>query len=210
VPSGTMPDAPSQGLVVAVAGANSAQAMTIASALAQEADVSFLQEVRSPAIIEAVQKTGASLVLLVSAEADDLLLSTCGEVVAATQLPVVVFAESAPPDTAGQFVRRGASSFIVKGLSADRIMPIIETAMERHRLMSALQSELINSRNELSARKSIERAKGILMKQQSLSEAEAYDSMRRAAMARGLKLAEVAETIIALSGVAGEPRQAGG
>ena len=82
--------------------------------------------------------------------------------------------------------------------------------MERHRLMSALQSELINSRNELSARKSIERAKGILMKQQSLSEAEAYDSMRRAAMARGLKLAEVAETIIALSGVAGEPRQAGG
>ncbi|WP_084396566.1 ANTAR domain-containing response regulator [Henriciella aquimarina] len=197
-----MPNKLSHGLAVTVAGANSSQATLIAAAIADCARLAFLQDLQTDAVIDAVQGGGSNLVLLLAGEADDALLETCGEVAMQTQLPVVIFVETAPANAAAQFVRRGASSFIVKGLAEDRLSPIIETAMERHRLVSALQNELLNSKSELTARKTIERAKGLLMQQQSLSEAEAYDSMRRVAMERGLKLVKVAQTIIGLSDLA--------
>jgi response regulator NasT len=60
----------------------------------------------------------------------------------------------------------------------------------------ALRQELQKAQTQLSARKRIERAKGILMREQSLSEDEAYQRLRRLAMDRGQTLAGVAERII--------------
>ena len=58
------------------------------------------------------------------------------------------------------------------------------------------RSELADARNQLEERKVIDRAKGLLMTRQGLSEQEAYSRLRKAAMDRGLKLAEVAQRLI--------------
>ena len=210
VQAGSLSDGRPTGLNVTVAGADSAQAALIATALSGTADMTVLRSANAKDVIDAVRRSSSNLVLLLAREADDSLLDTCRQVVMATQLPVIVFVETAPSSAAAHFVRQGASSVIVNGLAQDRLYAIIEAAMERHRLISALQSELLNSKNELTARKMIERAKGLLMQQQGLSEVEAYDAMRRLAMARGLKLADVAQTIIGLSDIGPGSKSTGG
>ena len=82
------------------------------------------------------------------------------------------------------------------GLSPARIRPILDVAMARFQHEQSLRQELAQARNELQERKVIDRAKGLLMQRQGLTEQAAYEKLRKTAMDRGLKLAEVAQRIL--------------
>ena len=110
--------------------------------------------------------------------------------------PIVMFAADGDARTIREAVRAGVSAYVVDGLSADRVQPIIDAAVARFEQLQALRSELANAQTQLSDRKRIERAKGILMKQKGLSEEEAHRWLRKAAMDENLKLAEVAEQVV--------------
>lgn len=110
--------------------------------------------------------------------------------------PVVVFAEDASDDPMRQALKAGVSAYVVAGLKPERLAPVLQVAIARFEQDIALRQELSQAQAQLSARKSIERAKGILMIEQGLDEDAAYKRMRRLAMDRGLPLAEVAERII--------------
>ena len=90
----------------------------------------------------------------------------------------------------------GVSAYIVAGLSAERIRPILDIAMARFEHEQALRQELAETKTELKDRKVIDRAKGLLMARQGLSEQAAFEKMRKTAMDKGLKLAEVAQRMI--------------
>ncbi|WP_397534150.1 ANTAR domain-containing response regulator [Roseateles sp.] len=110
--------------------------------------------------------------------------------------PVVVFSEDASDDPMRQALKAGVSAYVVAGLRPERLAPVLQVAIARFEQDLALRQELSQAQAQLSARKSIERAKGILMSEQGLDEDAAYKRMRRLAMDRGLPLAEVAERII--------------
>lgn len=110
--------------------------------------------------------------------------------------PVVVFSEDASDDPMRQALKAGVSAYVVAGLRPERLAPVLQVAIVRFEQDLALRQELSQAQAQLSARKSIERAKGILMSEQGLDEDAAYKRMRRLAMDRGLPLAEVAERII--------------
>ncbi|MEY2896648.1 MAG: response regulator antiterminator transcriptional regulator, RNA-binding domain, partial [Pseudomonadota bacterium] len=93
-------------------------------------------------------------------------------------------------------LRAGVSSYVVDGLQAERLAPVIAVAIARFEAEAELRAELAAARGELAARKRIEKAKGILMQARGCSEEEAYRQLRRLAMDRGLKLVEVAERVI--------------
>lgn len=78
-----------------------------------------------------------------------------------------------------------------------RVRPIIEAAMVRFTQFRALEEELERTRTKLKKRKVIERAKGIIMKQQRVSESEAYQAMRSLAIRKNERLSEIAENVIA-------------
>jgi response regulator NasT len=88
------------------------------------------------------------------------------------------------------------SACIVAGLAPERIRPILDVAMARFQHEQALRRELADARSELQERKVIDRAKGLLMQRQSLSEQEAYEKLRKTAMDRGLKIGDVAQRIL--------------
>lgn len=113
--------------------------------------------------------------------------------------PIVMFVEDGDSDKAREAVRAGVSAYIVDGLSASRVRPVIEVAIERFRMVDALHRELAKSREDLAARKLIEKAKGILMEKRSLSEGAAYEAIRSMAMNQGKQLKEVAQSIISVS-----------
>lgn len=110
--------------------------------------------------------------------------------------PVVVFSEDGGDDPMRRALKAGVSAYVVAGLQAQRLAPVLQVAIARFEQDLALRQELGRAQAQLTARKSIERAKGILMSEQNLDEDAAYKRLRRLAMDRGVPLAEVAERII--------------
>ena len=110
--------------------------------------------------------------------------------------PVVLFTEDATRDAMQRALRAGVSSYVVAGLQPGRLLPILNVAIARFEQDAALRGELADAKQELAARKRIERAKGILMKTRGLTEDEAFRHMRKLAMDRKAKLSEIADKII--------------
>lgn len=113
--------------------------------------------------------------------------------------PIVVFARDGDRKTIETAVRAGVSAYVVDGLSEGRVMPVLEVAIARFEEFQAIRRELEEARASLAERKLVERAKGILMRQLQLDEEAAYGAMRKMAMDRNLKLAELARSLIAAS-----------
>lgn len=110
--------------------------------------------------------------------------------------PVVMFSEDASDDPLRRALKAGVSAYVVADLRPERLAPVLQVAIARFEQDLALRQELSRAQAQLSARKSIERAKGILMSEMGLDEDAAYKRMRRLAMDRAVPLAEVADRII--------------
>lgn len=110
--------------------------------------------------------------------------------------PIVLFTNDPDTTHVPDAVAAGVCAYIVEGLSPQRIRPILQVAMARFRHEQSLRAELQDARDELKDRKTIDRAKGILMQRQALSEKEAYDRLRRLAMDKGVKMAQIAQRMI--------------
>ena len=113
-----------------------------------------------------------------------------------TPRPVVMFAQDDAPETIRAATRAGVSAYVVDGLDRDRIKSIIEAAVARFDEYQALRVQLAEANLKLSERKLVERAKGLLMKSRGLDEETAYAALRKMAMDRKLKLAEVAQRVV--------------
>jgi len=110
--------------------------------------------------------------------------------------PIVLFTNDEDTTHVKDAVAAGVSAYIVAGLAPDRIRPILDVAMARFQHEQQLRRELADAKTELHERKVIDRAKGLLMQRQGLSEQEAYAKLRKTAMDRGLKLGDVAQRIL--------------
>jgi response regulator NasT len=110
--------------------------------------------------------------------------------------PVVVFAEDASHEPMQQALKAGVSAYVIAGLDPTRLMPVLQVAIARFEQDRLLRGQLDAAQTQLSERKLIERAKGILMDDVGLSEEQAYKHLRKLAMDRGQRLGQVAERIV--------------
>jgi response regulator NasT len=113
--------------------------------------------------------------------------------------PIVMFADDGDRAAIRAAVDAGVSAYVVGGLSAERIRPIVDVAMARFEQFQAMRRELDQTRTNLAERKQIERAKGIVMKSRGVSEEEAYGLLRKLAMERNQRIAQVSENVIAMA-----------
>jgi len=113
--------------------------------------------------------------------------------------PIVMFADDGDRAAIRAAVDAGVSAYVVGGLTAERIRPIVDVAMARFEQFQAMRQELDKAKTTLAERKQIERAKGIVMKSRGVSEDEAYGMLRKLAMERNQRLAQVAENVIAMA-----------
>jgi two-component system, response regulator / RNA-binding antiterminator len=110
--------------------------------------------------------------------------------------PIVLFTNDEDTSHVKDAVAAGVTAYIVAGLAPERIRPILDVAMARFQHEQQLRRELADARSELQERKVIDRAKGLLMQRQGLTEHAAYEKLRKTAMDRGLKLGDVAQRIL--------------
>ncbi|MCV0426769.1 MAG: ANTAR domain-containing protein [Roseibium sp.] len=121
----------------------------------------------------------------------------------AVHRPIAMFVDRADSHSIDAAVDAGVSAYVVDGLKRERVKPILDMAISRFRAFSKLAEELEEARTELADRKTIDKAKGILMTSRGLSEQEAYDLLRRTAMNQNRKIIEVAQSLVIASGLLG-------
>ena len=85
---------------------------------------------------------------------------------------------------------------LLMALEEKRVQPIIDVAIARFREFQALKDELDATRSQLAERKAVEKAKGLLMKHKKITEDEAYQMLRKMAMDKNKRIAEVSEGVI--------------
>lgn len=117
--------------------------------------------------------------------------------------PIVLFTEDHDKASMEAAMAAGVSAYIVAGLQSERIKPVLDVALARFSADQKLRAELSDTKLKLAERKTIERAKGLLMERQKISEDEAYQKLRRMAMDKNLKLSEVAQRILDVADLLG-------
>jgi two-component system, response regulator / RNA-binding antiterminator len=115
--------------------------------------------------------------------------------------PVAMFVDKSDPGLTKAAIEAGVSAYVVDGLRADRVKPILDAAIARFHMFQRMRVELAATKRALEERKVIDRAKGILMKAKRITEEDAYALLRKAAMDQGRKLADVAEALVTAAGL---------
>jgi two-component system, response regulator PdtaR len=112
-------------------------------------------------------------------------------------IPIVMVTAYGEQELVARAVEAGVFGYLVKPFRESDLLPAIATARARHEELSALREEAESLAEALVARKAIERAKGLLMTKESLSEPEAFARLRRASQVSGRPLKVVAEAVVA-------------
>jgi two-component system, response regulator PdtaR len=112
-------------------------------------------------------------------------------------IPIVMLTAYGQSELVERAIEAGVFGYLVKPFRETDLLPAIETARARHGELTDLREEADSLADALAARKSIERAKGLLMAKEGLSEQDAYARLRKASQVSGRPLKVVAEAVVA-------------
>lgn len=120
--------------------------------------------------------------------------------------PIAMFVDESDDDAIAASIDAGVSAYVVDGLTASRIRPLLDLAVRRFNAFSRLQTDLAEARGKLAERETIDRAKRILMDSRNIAEPEAYAELRRKAMQQGKRIAQIAEAVVTAHELMGDGR----
>jgi two-component system, response regulator PdtaR len=115
-------------------------------------------------------------------------------------LPIVMLTAYGQQELVARAVEAGVFGYLVKPFREADLLPAIQTARARYEELTALREEADSLAEALAARKAIERAKGLLMAKERLTEEEAFARLRKASQASGRPLRVIAEAVVATLG----------
>lgn len=151
----------------------------------------------------AVQAATPDLLILDCKELNESVLAVLADVRKVLAAPILVFADTAQPDMGQKALRAGADSCVIDGFIPHRLPVLAAIAAEHYNINAEIRGELSKVKASLESRKIIDRAKGLLMDQKGMKEAEAYELMRQNAMSHNQTMKQVAENILTMSGLFG-------
>ena len=114
--------------------------------------------------------------------------------------PVVLLTAFSQRDLVERAREAGVMAYLVKPFQKHDLLPALEMAMSRFAQIRALENEVGDLRGRLEARKLVERAKGVLMAQHSMTEPEAFSWIQRTAMDKRTTMKEVAALVVETNG----------
>lgn len=123
-------------------------------------------------------------------------IAAAAEIRQKLKIPVIMVAAVADGDMMERAKRTGVASFLMKPLRDQDIWPAIELAFAHNDEVEQLKEQVEDLKETLETRKAIEKAKGVLMASQRLSEPEAFRKMQKLAMDKRKSLRQIAEAIL--------------
>ena len=121
-------------------------------------------------------------------------------ILAERPIPILMLTAYGQEELVSRAVEVGVFGYLVKPFREDDLLPAIHAARARHAELEALREEAESLAEALATRKVVERAKGLLMERERLSEQDAFARLRRASQVSGRPMKVVAEALIATFG----------
>src|SRR6266480_28431 len=112
-------------------------------------------------------------------------------------IPIVMLTAYGQDELVSRALEAGVFGYLVKPFREQDLLPAIRTARARHEELAALRAQADSLAEALAARRVIERAKGLLMERESLTEQEAFARLRKASQLSGRPMRVVAEALLA-------------
>ena len=123
-------------------------------------------------------------------------IQAAAEIAAAQIAPVIILTAFSEPDLIRRALDAGAMAYLAKPFSTATLLPAIELAAARYAETAALRAEIAEATQRLGARKVIDRAKGLLMTQQKMTEPQAFRWLKRTAIDRRTSMDTIARDVI--------------
>ncbi len=185
-----------QNLRILVVEPNPERVREIVDALSEAgwSDVKALAQIS--ALDRTVKDFAPDIVLIDLANPDRDTLEHISYATETTKRAVALFVDQTDDDLTQAALNAGVSAYVVDGLKMERIKAVLQTAIARFKIMRQMQSELDAAKQALEDRKTIDRAKGILMRQRGMSEDDAYNLLRKTAMGQNKKVIDVAQALV--------------
>ena len=112
-------------------------------------------------------------------------------------IPIVMLTAYGQDELVARALEAGVFDYLVKPFREQDLLPAIRTARARHEELLALREQADSLAEALASRKVIERAKGLLMEREGLTEQEAFARLRKASQVSGRPMNVVAEAVLA-------------
>ena len=135
-------------------------------------------------------------------------IDAAAEIVGEQIAPVVILTAFSQRELIERARDAGAMAYLVKPFSKSDLLPAIELAVARYAETTALRAEVADISQRLEARKVIDRAKGLQMTHQKMTEPEAFRWIQRTAMDRRIPMRELAEAVLAGGAAPSQPGHA--
>jgi two-component system, response regulator / RNA-binding antiterminator len=160
----------------------------------------MLDEVATPAALPRVVEQQRPDVVIIDTESPSRdTLEQLAVMNRTAPRPVLMFSNDADQQFIRAAVGAGVTAYLVEGLAAARLAPILEVALARFAHEEQLRLRLAQVEGELAERKLIDRAKRLLMDRRKMSEQQAYATLRKRAMDEGLKVGEIARQLVSMA-----------
>ncbi|MEM0928004.1 MAG: ANTAR domain-containing protein [Pseudomonadota bacterium] len=199
-----MDDVSNAPLIVLLIDSDPRRAAIVEQGLRDRAVVHIANDLTSVGLLERINGLQPDAIIIDCESPDRDTIENLRTVAQENPKPIVMFVEDGDGSLAKEAVRAGVSAYIVDGLSESRILPVIEVAIERFKMVDGLWKELQKSKDDLETRKVVERAKGLLMDKRGMNEQAAYSAMRETSMTSGKPLKQVAEDILSIADLLGK------
>ena len=172
------------------------RAQALVQILARDPGLEMIRLPAALALADAVALYAPDVILVDMARPDRDALEGVRELTARAPHPVVLFIDQDDPAFMEAAIGAGVSSYNVLGLPPPDVKPILRAAVALFHRHQQMRDALQRSQRELTERAAIARAKTVLIRDRGLTEPQAHRWLQRQAMARGVRIAEVAETIL--------------
>lgn len=161
---------------------------------AEQHQVQVVQDVFT--IMHTIESTRPDVVLIAAESPSRDVLEQMSVMLEHAPRPVVMVGQNENSAVLQQAFRAGLSAYVVESLAPTQWSPFLQIACARFEADQELRLALRESKQKLSDRKIIERAKGLMMQHQNMTEDEAYRNMRSLAMQYNRKLVDVASQVL--------------
>lgn len=191
---------------IAIIDESAARASVIHEGLAAIDDCELFVVTERRGLVARIEEIAPDIVLMDLGNPSRDVLEEYFIVSRALARPIAMFVDESDEESIAASVDAGVSAYVVDGLAAGRIRPLLDLAVRRFNAFARLQSDLAEAKGKLADRDAIDKAKRILRDTRGMTEPAAYAELRNAAMNSGRRIAEIAEAVITAHSLLGGSR----
>lgn len=118
--------------------------------------------------------------------------------------PIAIFVDESDDEQIAASIDAGVSTYVVDGLAAKRIEPLLKMTIRRFQAFARLEADLAEAQGRLAERDTIDKAKRILMNSKGINEPAAYAELRKKAMSTNRRIADIAEAVVTAHDLMGD------